>query len=1011
MMPLSNGWIQGIEGDLIRQPKDVTAYDLDWHHGVGRSTAGRHTRYALHKRGKGGQGYEFDRFVPRRNMFIHGFFEFFNQARGISPFISAVNPLADVYRGFDVTIARLIALLGRPCDSFVVQCLLVALKNLTTLQYGRVRLLYGHADAQDFVEHITGLEGGGSDDWNVKAIRVNPAKTTVSEFKRICTATKPGDIGFILLPEDERSEPYLENLAFRTERSFFFKDLPYTRPGDDAGREELIRRSVDRMFQQIVLRDVDGNPHGLSDIYLRYPEVLIDPVSWVVLRESVDVAQSLSDPFEINAEFEKVIGIIENGPLSRTLLKECMPPKPEQLLDVGMESLRQDDSIDLDKWMQTRWLPRALDFWLTKSWQFPYDLDNDLGSKSLIPEKRREKWEDFSLHVLRRLAEQWDVSQFKESELAQYGFDSLKAVCEFLKQPAIFKLITGTEDEIESIERKEWDGLMGVRWPHREYPFPAALNRKLKQAGRYLWIESDNMGLTHIFPSGKLLYSHLDDVADQVSQRSSWIKMRCEVLETEAADLPREWADPMRVLNDWLLNDEVSYVWHNNRSDLTKTLIGVLDNVMPVATMAQMLLAGKSVDDIVSVFEHSEKKGRLTYGKVLHRFQVCRQQTLFASVRASEKSFSASQFVALETYANYVRTDKEHVSWCYRERVINEWKQKFGAVMNGLRDQQQKELAEILGVEKLDAKTFEGAFKSLDADAKDRFVAFIDKHVASVERVGQYHGLGALFSSVTEEAMGHLEREDLRETERVYEFYKSVVSYFTSNPDMLKPNYDRQIGDEARKQQVRSAYMDEAFFQTPLDLASSALESLELLKIVLKSFCFIDGYHFLSMINTLRNVGKHNDADVDFLVIQRIFEMFCYSAEGLAAQLKLLLELAGHQNLADKIELRVIEPISLPDGVTAPSKDDMAQLVQVRQHGDGYSVYHRGVTGTASLGKFAIQLGGKVEVLEGSADSASESTEANGASEEPDGSSIEPSAMITPKVETANTVESMPSHV
>lgn len=31
----------------------------------------------------------------------------FNEVGGISRFISAVNPLGDVYRGFDVTIARL----------------------------------------------------------------------------------------------------------------------------------------------------------------------------------------------------------------------------------------------------------------------------------------------------------------------------------------------------------------------------------------------------------------------------------------------------------------------------------------------------------------------------------------------------------------------------------------------------------------------------------------------------------------------------------------------------------------------------------------------------------------------------------------------------------------------------------------------------------------------------------------------------------------------------------------
>ncbi len=35
LMTLSNGWLQGIESDLIRQPEDTAALGLKWEHGVG----------------------------------------------------------------------------------------------------------------------------------------------------------------------------------------------------------------------------------------------------------------------------------------------------------------------------------------------------------------------------------------------------------------------------------------------------------------------------------------------------------------------------------------------------------------------------------------------------------------------------------------------------------------------------------------------------------------------------------------------------------------------------------------------------------------------------------------------------------------------------------------------------------------------------------------------------------------------------------------------------------------
>jgi capsid protein len=58
--------------------------------------AGRPLEYAVHRRVRGGQAFEFERFVPARNLYLHAKIDRFDQGRGISPLASAVNDLADI---------------------------------------------------------------------------------------------------------------------------------------------------------------------------------------------------------------------------------------------------------------------------------------------------------------------------------------------------------------------------------------------------------------------------------------------------------------------------------------------------------------------------------------------------------------------------------------------------------------------------------------------------------------------------------------------------------------------------------------------------------------------------------------------------------------------------------------------------------------------------------------------------------------------------------------------------
>ena len=106
-MLLNDGSVQGIETDRVRDPdKADKATGGRWVQGVKINDAGRHLAYAIHTRK--GNGFEFARTVPAGNMVWHGYYDRFggDQVRGVSPIVSALNPLRDVYENFDYALAR-----------------------------------------------------------------------------------------------------------------------------------------------------------------------------------------------------------------------------------------------------------------------------------------------------------------------------------------------------------------------------------------------------------------------------------------------------------------------------------------------------------------------------------------------------------------------------------------------------------------------------------------------------------------------------------------------------------------------------------------------------------------------------------------------------------------------------------------------------------------------------------------------------------------------------------------
>jgi len=104
---LDSGYVQAIESYRVKDPpRDQRRRRERWVQGVRTTRAGRATGYAVHSDTDGTGLLTFERIVPARNVVMHGFYDRFDQVRGISPIVTALNPLRDVYENFEYALAK-----------------------------------------------------------------------------------------------------------------------------------------------------------------------------------------------------------------------------------------------------------------------------------------------------------------------------------------------------------------------------------------------------------------------------------------------------------------------------------------------------------------------------------------------------------------------------------------------------------------------------------------------------------------------------------------------------------------------------------------------------------------------------------------------------------------------------------------------------------------------------------------------------------------------------------------
>jgi hypothetical protein len=840
-------------------------------------------------------------------------------------------------------------------DPFIQQCLLVTLNNMIQEYPKRVSFRYAGASGPHIVgssKEVTGI--------TVNAIRIDPKKNPARDFLRLLKEipkTWTGSITYFILPNDESSDEYLEQ-SVKVPR-VMYEDLPAIRIGDIIGRENFIRSALNLVLQHVKILSAENVETALGDIYLACPEILIKPLIWVILLESSKVAEKLSDPYEIIDQIEKQASRIKGDELdlaNRQQLIDGEPIPVSKLFEFGVDILKSDRSIDFDHALQEDWFPKSLKLWLTKSWQFPYGFDKkfikdreaEKNAKTNGNGNLQEKWEEFSLEVLLDLVNSYTLKQ---------GTPELDAVYGFLKHGTITALL---EDRANKIPEEEWTDLLGEKWPHHEYPLPAALNKKLIDAGRYLWVETDNFNLTRIFPTTRLRHQYLDDVVNKIGKQLKWI-------EFQSPHLPSDWSFYIGKFIKWLSQDQIQTQWQTNRQQVYDHLLDFYKKSLPISYIAYSILDKKfnTEEGITETLNRLKKMRRP--GELIGLIRDIRNRNIFTFIRPSAYWFFTSRRQTFEISNYYTHLTHDFCSRVQVDQLIK--KLKSGNLLCRVYEELSREdaaaLLEILGVEELTPKICKAILntKKLAWDKKNRLFQFLESKIP-------LKSLSSVFDRDTDPAViiDRFFKKIMETCRTTYGKEKSLV-FEEILDDISKINAALTAGFQPTDS-CDDFYEDEecgTFFSSPFDMFEFSLNAHEKMYMTLLRLNYIDGYHFLNSIRWLRNKGNENPPSGDYVrMIEFIFELFCFGIEALVAQLKFLLEIAGETDLADKISLQYVEKINVPREVKIPSRETLKEFFQVKRKNNGktYNLYHLGIKGTEVKNRQAYILNKVNHILE-----------------------------------------------
>jgi hypothetical protein len=465
---------------------------------------------------------------------------------------------------------------------YVQQSLAIMLYETLLRRNEQLAIRYGEAHDSDYMDRLRSASGGRHN--SVAVIRVWSENTSVVAFGDLVSDAleRPGWTIFVI-QTDESTDRFSDTL--RKARIAALDELPHISWGSTELREELVRRSCGLVFQH--WHSEGAGEMALPMAYLSHPELLINPINWVAILEAKTIAIDLSDSYEVVDELFKAIrGIdVDQRDAIRSSLNAELPVSYQNLLRVGNETLLNSETAeDLSLWIE-----RAVDMWLNTSWSFPYGLGRQfVQSQHEISASSDEawrcnqgvKWQDACYESLVCMLN--ELTKHRTRLATTPREEDLNRVQRFVETLGGLRFL---KDDYQNID---WEALESLRWPHHRYPIPATINRRLKDAGRYLWIQPERLDLAAALPEGRRRYRALAGIVDHYAATLNWA-------EKHVSDLPLGWAPNVQFLLDAIRNHEIGQIWRDleGRRRLWSALLTLLKNATPVVFITDQIIRGK----------------------------------------------------------------------------------------------------------------------------------------------------------------------------------------------------------------------------------------------------------------------------------------------------------------------------------------------------------------------------------------------------------------------------------
>jgi hypothetical protein len=392
--------------------------------------------------------------------------------------------------------------------------------------------------------------------------------------------------------------------------------------------------------------------------------------------------------------------------------------------------------------------------------------------------------------------------------------------------------------------------------------------------------------------------------------------------------------------------------------------LGFYDNILSLFYITYSILDGRFNSEEGIKEALNDLNEMKSPGKLLGIIRSIRNKNMFSFIRPSKSWFLSSRHQSLELSNYYTHLRCNYFLRVQVDNFIKKLKSGdlVSRILKELSQDDKEKFLEIFGVGELTPKICKAILgsKGLKWPQKYEIFNFLKDTLP--------------FKNLSTDNI-----EDNNPAKIVDQFFKKIMDFCCSKHREKQEFIFDEITNEISRlntfftpgfnptESCEEFYKNEelsTLFSSPFDVFNLSLDTFENLSMALLRLNYVDGYQFLNCVKCLRNKGKENLPAGNITgLIEYIFELFCFGIEALIAQLKFLLEIAGENDLADRITLKYIEPIKIPANVTIPSKEILKKLYEVkRKEGcDGYSLYHLGIPGTDSKEKKAIILDGKID--------------------------------------------------